>query len=119
MTDIADLVAPRLTDDELDALLLEHRSDCGCIPMCDDATCSYCDHLWPCETWRLATEVRDLRAALQNDEEIISRPRNGHIHTWIRESPNMAACIFCCTGFPKGQHMPLFPALARYEEGGR
>lgn len=76
MTDIADLVAPRLTDDELDALLLEHRSDCGCIPMCDDATCSYCDHLWPCEPWRLAAEVRELlkvaRAIAKEPDELVS-----------------------------------------------
>ena len=76
MTDIADLVAPRLTDDELDALLLEHRSDCGCIPMCDDATCSYCDHLWPCEPWRLTAEVRELlkvaRAIAKEPDELVS-----------------------------------------------
>lgn len=107
MTDIADLVAPRLTDDELDALLLEHRSDCGCIPMCDDATCSYCDHLWPCEPWRLATEVKDLRAVRDAARE------------WRRMNTGLHTAGGQTIVLKRSAQDGLLAALARYEEGGR
>ena len=53
MTDIADLVAPRLTDDELTALLAAHGGQIG-------GACWHQDHetlpAWPCETWRLTEQ---------------------------------------------------------------
>lgn len=48
---------PRLSDDELTALLAAHRNIGKWIDLCEK-----CGWPWPCETVRLATEVRDLRA---------------------------------------------------------
>lgn len=105
MTDIADLVAkldapadiPRLTDDELTALLVAHAKGMGGL-------CWNIHHRdlrppeWPCETWRLATEVRELRAVKDAAKE----------------------AHFDCDGQPwHGWCCPVAYALARYEEGGR
>ena len=59
---------PRLTDDELDALLATHKS----IGAAWDDQCEDCGGRWPCETWRLATEVEERR-----DEEKAKKEEGG------------------------------------------
>lgn len=103
----------RLSDDELTALLEKHVE----VPN-DRVTkwwpCkSYCTHEshrgfqpWPCETVRLATEVRDLR--------LVKDAAQG-----VRDSPVMLGGMrWGRTEYAK-RMAALDTMLARYEEGGR
>lgn len=101
---------PRLTDDELDALLTAHCGQPG-------GACWHQDHetlpAWPCETWRLATEVKDLRtvreAAVSAHERLFE-----HELCLCDDGPYMGF-----DGILDAAKCDLQSALARYEEGGR
>ena len=99
----------RLTDEELDAVLEAHRGVDSYMTINGEPAdaCSYCDNFWPCETVRLATEVKDLRAVRDAAKEW--RRMNTGLHT--AGSQTMA--------LKKAAQDGLLRALARYEEGGR
>ena len=97
---------PRLTDEELDALLDAHFLVVVSYPD-EQELCKQCRREWPCETVRLATEVKDLRAVRDAAKEW--RRMNTGLHT--AGSQTMA--------LKKAAQDGLLRALARYEEGGR
>lgn len=98
----------RLTDDELDALLEAHvacsREHC----ICKGGVCDCCTKPWPCETVRLATEVKELRA-LKDAARILE--------TVMAEVTELENLVW--GGKAEDPLLALRDALAHYEEGGR
>lgn len=112
--------APRLTDDELTALLEAHRVCDGCVSHCG-RHCRKCQGFqsndWPCETWRLATEVKDLRA-VRDVARTQSRNYNGFRNA-MNEFPEYADAWSEWIDATDEADERLISALGRYEEGGR
>jgi len=100
----------RLTDDELTALLAAHGGQIG-------GACWHQDHetlpAWPCETWRLATEVRDLRA-VKDAAQLVLVLLNACAALDARPDIAYAAIQEHGPNFAR----KLSEVLARYEEGG-
>ena len=95
---------PRLTDDELDAVIGAHQKRIE--------TCWACGEQWPCETWNLATEVKELRAVvtvLKDAGELMELIACGaDEHTIYQEAGDWSE-----------RRTRMLSRLARYEEGGR
>lgn len=96
----------RLTDKELDALMEAH------FKLTKGESCNYCyDAEWPCETYLLATEVRDLQAVRDAADRMAM--------AYAGEMAAKAAGIDV-QGFPLlDAYQAFMVALARYEEGCR
>lgn len=101
----------RLTDAELDALLTSGHF-LSPADSKEHPHCWQCGFAWPCETWRLATEVRELRAV-----KAAAIPAHGR----LREFDICLCDDTPAIGFDGilDVQCDLQIALTGYEEGGR